>query len=57
VRSCAFPKAERSTEPTLYVDEKKGSDETGKGTQDAPFATPVGAYLSLAPSTASDKDP
>ncbi|WOO76854.1 Asparagine--tRNA ligase, cytoplasmic [Vanrija pseudolonga] len=45
------------SKPTLYVDEKKGSDETGKGTQDAPFATPVGAYLSLAPSTASDKDP
>ncbi|KAL1413171.1 asparagine--tRNA ligase [Vanrija albida] len=45
------------SKPTLYVDEKKGSDETGKGTQDAPFATPVGAYLSLAPAAASDKDP
>lgn len=44
-------------EPTLYVDEKNGSDETGKGTKEAPFATPVAAYLSLSPSTATDKDP
>lgn len=42
--------------PTFYVDEKKGSDESGKGTQDSPFATPVGAYLSLNSQTA-DKDP
>lgn len=46
-----------TSEPTLYVDEKKGSDETGKGTESAPFATPVAAYLSLNPSTESDKDP
>lgn len=44
-------------EPTLYVDEKKGSDSTGKGTESAPFVTPVAAYLSLNPSTESDKDP
>lgn len=43
------------TLPTLYVDEKKGSDDTGKGTQDAPFATPVAAYLSL--NVEADKDP
>lgn len=45
------------TEPSLYVNEKSGSDEKGKGTKEAPFATPVGAYFSLSPATASDKDP
>lgn len=41
--------------PTLYVDEKKGSDEGAKGTQDSPFATPTAAYLSL--NATADKDP
>jgi asparaginyl-tRNA synthetase len=41
--------------PTLYVDEKKGSDTGAKGTQDSPFATPVAAYLSL--NLTADKDP
>lgn len=41
--------------PTLYVDEKKGSDTAAKGTQDSPFATPVAAYLSL--NLTADKDP
>lgn len=52
-----FGDLELTAEPTLYVDEKKGSDETGKGTEAAPFATPVAAYLSLNPSAESDKDP
>lgn len=44
-------------EPTLYVDEKKGSDATGKGTESAPFATPVAAFLSLGLAPEADKDP
>lgn len=44
--------------PTLYVDEKAGSDATGKGTESAPFASALSAYLSVQTSaSASDKDP
>lgn len=31
----------------VYVDEAKGSDTTGKGTKEAPYATTVGAMLAL----------
>ena len=33
--------------PTLYIDEKAGSDTTGTGAELAPFATPLAAYQSL----------
>jgi asparaginyl-tRNA synthetase len=34
---------------TLYIDEKAGSDSTGEGTKEKPFATPVGAFLAKGP--------
>ena len=30
---------------TVYVDESTGSDDTGDGTQDAPYATPLAAMI------------
>ena len=35
-----------ATGPPVYVDETAGSDETGTGTEESPFASPVGALLS-----------
>jgi asparaginyl-tRNA synthetase len=43
---------------TIYVDEKAGSDETGKGTESAPFASALAAYLSVQPEASdADKEP
>lgn len=38
-----------SSSATLYVDEKAGSDQTGDGTKEKPFATPLGAFLAKGP--------
>ena len=35
--------------PRVYVDEAKGHDETGKGTEAAPYATALGAMLARGP--------
>ena len=41
----------------IYIDEKTGSDETGKGTAEAPFATALAAYQSLSPQPEYDPNP
>jgi len=43
--------------PTLYIDEKAGSDIEGNGSQLSPFATPLAAYQSLGPTPVSDATP
>lgn len=43
--------------PTLYIDEKAGSDTEGNGSSLSPFATPLGAYQSLSPLPVSDPSP
>ncbi|ODN78463.1 asparagine-tRNA ligase [Cryptococcus amylolentus CBS 6039] len=46
-----------STLPTLYIDEKAGSDTEGTGSELSPFATPLAAYQSLKPAPTSDANP
>ncbi|TYJ57897.1 hypothetical protein B9479_001507, partial [Cryptococcus floricola] len=46
-----------STLPTLYIDEKAGSDTEGTGAELSPFATPLAAYQSLKPAPTSDANP
>ncbi|ODO00695.1 asparagine-tRNA ligase [Cryptococcus wingfieldii CBS 7118] len=46
-----------STLPTLYIDEKAGSDTDGTGAELSPFATPLAAYQSLKPAPTSDANP
>lgn len=43
--------------PTLYIDEKAGSDATGTGEELSPFATPLAAYQSLNPPPSADASP
>lgn len=55
-----LPHTTMSALPTLYVDEKVGSDEVGKGkgTEAAPFASALAAYLSVQPAASpADKEP
>lgn len=50
-------KANKVDLPTLYIDEKAGSDTEGNGSQLSPFATPLAAYQSVSPSAVSDPSP
>jgi asparaginyl-tRNA synthetase len=43
--------------PTLYIDEKAGSDTEGNGSSLSPFASPLAAYQSLSPKQESDASP
>lgn len=43
--------------PTLYIDEKAGSDTTGTGAELAPFASALAAYQSLQAPASADANP
>ncbi|KAL7423677.1 asparagine--tRNA ligase [Cryptotrichosporon argae] len=51
------PDASSQGIPTLYIDEKAGSDETGTGAELAPFQSTIAAYQSLQPPRSADADP
>lgn len=51
------PQLTSSDLPTVYIDEKAGSDTEGNGSSLSPFASPLAAYQSLSPTPVSDASP